>query len=110
MTRFLLTLQNVGTILLIIVYLAGAVTSLILALRKAGLGAWLALAAFGLLACEAVSNAAFMAYARPAIARRFVFMEVLVIAPCLFASLTFVAGVLLIVALTLLARRAAPPT
>src|SRR5574341_2694652 len=38
-------LQIAGTLLLILAYLAGAVTSLILGLRKAGLGAWLALAA-----------------------------------------------------------------
>ncbi len=98
-------LQIAGTVLLIVAYLAGAVTSLILGLRKAGLGAWLALAAFGLLACEAVSSAAFVMFAQPVIARRLVFVRALTFAPCVFTGLVIVAVVLLIVALVSLARR-----
>ena len=100
--------QIAGTILLIVAYLAGAVTSLILGLRKAGLGAWLALGAFGLLVCEAVSNAAFVMFARPVIARRLVFVRALTIAPCVFTGLAVIAVVLLIVALVSLARRSTP--
>jgi hypothetical protein len=101
-------LQIAGTVLLILAYLAGAVTSLILGLRKAGLGAWLALAAFGLLACEAVSDAAFVIFARPVILRRFVFVRALTLAPCVFSGLAVVAVALLIVALVSLSRHSTP--
>jgi hypothetical protein len=90
---------------LAVIYLGGAITCLVLGLRKAGVSAWLGLGAFGLLLCNVVLGLAVTFLLPQARALPWSLVTVVQVQSCCGAGLAAVAALLLIASLVMAARQ-----
>jgi hypothetical protein len=96
-------LREVG---LAVIYLGGAITCLVLGLRKAGTGAWLGLGAFGVLLCDLVTLVTINTVVLPQASQlNLPIMNVMLAQSCCNGGLAALAALLLIASLVMLARQ-----